>query len=284
MGKQPYAANAERNTDMTIVDAIKIVLTKTSAGLTSREIYEKILEYGLYEFPAVDPHAVVNCTIRRHCADLNFPTASPKKHFKIVGHQGKRPQYALIESGAKKADEIKNVNQHELLPEELIQVAYEKHISSLKNALMDAILKNDPAFFEQLVVDLLIAMGYGNDKTSGIVVGGSHDGGIDGIIEEDKLGLDQIYLQAKRYQIGKNVEPKDLQAFVGAMQNVQKGVFITTSSFTKNAVSYAKNQQQKSLKLIDGALLVDLMVKHEVGIVRTVKPFVIYRLDQSYFG
>ncbi len=101
---------------------------------------------------------------------------------------------------------------------------------------------------------MLIAMGYGYDKDSGIVVGGSHDGGIDGIIFEDKLELDKIYLQAKKYKIGNTVGRKDLQAFVGAMQNVHKGVFITTSSFTKEAVVYAKNQQQKSLKLIDGAI------------------------------
>jgi len=269
---------------MTIVDAIKVILSDISTGLTSREIYQKILENGLYEFPAENPPAVVNCTIRRHCVDLNFPTASPKKHFKIVGYQGKRPQYALIESAVKKTDELKNFSQHELLPEEVIQTAYEKHIASLRNALRETVLKNDSAFFEQLVVDLLIAMGYGYDKTSGIVVGGSHDGGIDGIIYEDKLGLDQIYLQAKKYKMGNNVIQKDLQAFVGAMQNVHKGVFITTSSFTKDAVSYAKSQQQKSLKLIDGAMLADLMVKHEVGIVRTAKPLILYKLDQTYFG
>ena len=98
------------------------------------------------------------------------------------------------------------------------------------------------------------------------------------------MELDKIYLQAKKYKIGNTVGRKDLQAFVGAMQNVHKGVFITTSSFTKEAVVYAKNQQQKSLKLIDGAMLTDLMVKHEVGIVKTAKPLVIYKLDQSYFG
>lgn len=269
---------------MTIVEAISVVLTTIPEGLTSREIYEKILECKLYEFPAENPPAVVNSMIRRHCVDLNFPTSSPKKHFKIVGYQGKRPRYALVESNVAKTDEIKNLSPHELLPEEVIQTAYEKHIDLLRDSLKDAIMKNDPAFFEQLIVDLLIAMGYGYDKNSGIVVGGAHDGGIDGIIFEDKLGLDQIYLQAKKYKVGNTVCRKDLQAFVGAMQNVHKGVFITTSSFTREAVLYAKSQQQKSLKLIDGAMLTDLMVKHEVGIVKTAKPLIIYKLDQSYFG
>jgi restriction system protein len=125
-------------------------------------------------------------------------------------------------------------------------------------------------------------MGYGYDQTSGVVVGGPHDGGIDGIISEDKLGLDLIYLQAKRYKPGNTVGRHDLQAFVGAMQNVQKGVFITTSSFTKEAIQYAEQQQQKNLKLIDGAMLSSLMIRYEVGIIveDTIK---IYRLDAAYF-
>ena len=113
-------------------------------------------------------------------------------------------------------------------------------------------------------------------------MGGPHDGGIDGIINEDKLGLDLIYLQAKRYKDGNTVGRHDLQAFVGAMQNVQKGVFITTSSFTKEARQYAEQQQQKNLKLIDGELLCSLMIKYEVGIAveNNIK---IYRLDTAYF-
>ena len=144
---------------MTIVEAISVVLTATPTGLTSREIYGEIVERNLYEFPAENPPAVVNSMIRRHCVDLNFPTSSPKKHFKIVGYQGKRPKYALVESNVKKTDEVKNLNPHELLPEEVIQEAYKQHINFLRDSLKDAIMKNDPAFFEQLIVDLLIAMG-----------------------------------------------------------------------------------------------------------------------------
>lgn len=125
-------------------------------------------------------------------------------------------------------------------------------------------------------------MGYGYDASSGIVVGGSHDGGIDGIISEDKLGLDLIYLQAKRYALKNSVGRKDLQAFVGAMQNVQKGVFITTSTFSNEARKYAEQQQQKNLKLIDGEMLNALMIKYEVGIT-TEDSIKIYRVDSSYF-
>ena len=268
---------------MTIVEAIKVILKDNTEGFTSREIYDQIIGKRLYDFPAENPAAVVNAMIRRHCADLDFPTASSVKHFKIIGFQGKKPQYALIESNMEKAESERFPNHKEALPEEILQKAYEKHISYLRDTLRDAIMKNSPSFFEQLIVDLLIAMGYGYDKNSGIVVGGAHDGGIDGIIFEDKLGLDQIYLQAKRYKMGNNVSRKELQAFVGAMQSVHKGVFISTSTFTQEAIAYAKKQQQKSLKLIDGAMLADLMVKHEVGIIRTAKPLILYKIDSSYF-
>lgn len=269
---------------MTIVEAIKEVLNSIDEGLSSQQIYDLIIEKNLYEFPAAKPAAVVNGTIRRHCVELDFPTASPVKHFKIIGYKGKKPLYALIDSNIKATYGDDRTEEKELLPEEIIQSAYKKHIISLRDGLKDIILKNNPAFFEQLIVDLLIAMNYGYDKSSGVVVGGSHDGGIDGIIYEDKLGLDKIYLQAKRYKDGNSVGRKELQAFVGAMESVQKGVFITTSTFTKEAIYYASNQQQKSLMLIDGEKLADLMVQYEIGIQKSARPIYLYRIDNTYFG
>lgn len=269
---------------MTIIEAIKEILQSKTVGMTSREIYTEIIDKNLYDFPAANPPAVVNNIIRRHCLDLNFPTANAVKHFKIVGYKGKKTLYALIESNIEKANEKNVAERKELLPEEIIQEAYDHHIQEIKQQLMDSLMEHDPAFFEQLIVDLLIAMNYGYDRSSGVVVGGSHDGGIDGIIYEDKLGLDKIYLQAKRYGKRNTVGRKDLQAFVGAMESVQKGVFITTSSFTKEALTYAESQQQKSLKLIDGEKLSDLMVQYEIGIQKTARPIYLYRLDASYFG
>lgn len=269
---------------MTIVEALKIVLGASENGLTSKEAYEEIIKRDLYRFPAKKPDAVVNSTIRRHCLGLDFPTASPVKHFKVSAYRGKRPCYALVDAEIKNPTigAPKETSQSELLPEEKIQFFHQAHISNLEAELKRLIMNNHPSFFEKLIVDLLLKMGYGYDKTSGIVVGGPHDGGIDGIISEDKLGLDLIYLQAKRYKDGNPVGRHDLQAFVGAMQNVQKGVFITTSSFTKEAQQYADRQQQKNLKLIDGDLLCSLMIKYEVGIAveNNIK---IYRLDTAYF-
>ena len=170
----------------------------------------------------------------------------------------------------------------ETLPEEKIQEFYNEHLENIYAQLIDNIMAKEPGFFENLIVDLLLKMGYGYDKNSGIVVGGSHDNGIDGIINEDKLGLSLIYLQAKRYTSSNTVGRREIQSFVGAMQNIQKGVFITTSSFTREAIEYAEHQQQKSLKLIDGEMLTKLMVKYEVGIISR-QSLKIYKVDYSYF-
>ena len=269
---------------MTIVEAIKKVLESNHAGLTSREIYQGIIDAHLYTFPAKKPESVVNGTIRRHCLGLDFPTANAIKHFRIVAYKGKKPCYALLETSSTVPNSgvMQKTDKSELLPEEKIQSAYKTHISSIEAELNRQIMGNHPSFFEKLIVDLLIKMGYGYDQSAGIVVGGPHDGGIDGIISEDNLGLDLIYLQAKRYKQGKNVGSHELQAFVGAMKQVQKGVFITTSSFTREARQFAEQQQQKNLKLIDGKMLTSLMIKYEVGIIPedVIK---IFRIDTAYF-
>lgn len=169
------------------------------------------------------------------------------------------------------------------MPEEKIEAALHEHLQSIRQQIFECILNNSPAFFEHLVMDLLLGMGYGADKTSGVVTGRSHDGGIDGVISEDKLGLDLIYIQAKRYDPSNKVGRKEIQAFIGAMEHVQKGVFITTSAFTKEALSFVEKQQQKSIKLIDGALLADLLVKYRVG-VTIAQSFSLYKLDTDYFA
>ena len=268
---------------MTIVEALKIVLSQHPDGLTNKEAYEKIIEQNLYEFPAKKPESVVNGIIRRHCYGLDFPTANPVKHFRIVGYKGKKSLYSLVEmSDNVSKSTTKLITDDETLPEAKIQKFYNEHLENIYSQLIDNIMAKFPEFFEHVIVDLLLKMGYGYDKNSGIVVGGSHDNGIDGIIYEDKLGLSLIYLQAKRYTSSNTVGRREIQSFVGAMQNIQKGVFITTSSFTREAVEYAEHQQQKNLKLIDGEMLTTLMVRYEVGIV-SQQSLKIYKVDNSYF-
>jgi len=142
----------------------------------------------------------------------------------------------------------------------------------------------DPGFFEQLVVDLLIAMGYGGSKAeAGERLGQSGDGGIDGVIREDLLGPDVVYLQAKRWDPSRRVGRPDVQGFVGALQGVRasKGVFLTTSSFSPNAIDYVRSITARVV-LIDGRELARLMIRYGVGV--TVRErFEIKRLDEDYF-
>lgn len=273
---------------MRIVDALVEVL-KENESLTCKEAYKKIKERNLYQFGAKNPEAVVNGKLRRHCEGLNFPSASPVKYFKIVGQKGTKNLYALINSEqedfvSKKEckKKVRAVLEDDLLPEEKIDLTYLFYKNNIKRQILDHILECHPSFFEQLVLNLLFEMGYGSDELSGRVLGKSHDGGIDGVIYEDKLGLSKIYIQAKRNDSSNTIGRPLLQAFVGAMQDVQKGVFITTSSFTKEAKNYAEKQQQKSLKLIDGDLLAELMIKYCIGLEK-VQTYTVYKINEDFF-
>lgn len=270
---------------MTILESIKYILQQSDEGLTSKQIYEKIIHQGLYSFGAENPVHVVNAELRRRCIGLDFPTAHPIKFFEIAGYEGKKIKFRLISGQAVESLTIssKAPDSSELLPEEKIKAGLQEHLKNMRQQVFDCVLNNSPQFFEHLVIELLLKMGYGADKSSGVVTGRSHDGGIDGIISEDKLGLDLIYIQAKKYLPMNKIGRKEIQAFIGAMEHVQKGVFITTSAFTKEATSFVEKQQQKSIKLIDGNLLADFLVKYEVG-VNVAQTFSLYKLDVDYFA
>ena len=276
--------------NITIVDAIKTVLQDSSEGMTSQEIYNKIVERKLYTFGAKTPEAAVHAKLRVYCRDLDFPSSSPTKYFYLKKRIGKTNYYALINPESKEdnfqKELIQDDSENEMLAEEKIERAYELHVKELEDNLIERILQCKPEFFERLVVELLMKMGYGYDRSSGSVVGKSHDGGVDGIINEDKLGLSKIYIQAKRYAIGNNVGSHDTQAFVGAMQKAQKGVFITTSDFTKEAKKYVREIQNGSnatpLRLINGHELAKLMVQYEVGL-EPVHSYTVYRIEEEYF-
>lgn len=170
----------------------------------------------------------------------------------------------------------------EQTPTEQIEQALQKLDSTLASDLLDLMAKMDPYKFEELVVDLLFAMGYGGSRAeAALVTQKSNDEGIDGIINEDRLGLDVIYVQAKRWQ--STVGRAEVQNFVGALvgKHATKGVFITTSDFHKNAIEYAKSVQHKVI-LIGGNRLAGLMIEYNVG-VSTVRSIAIKRVDSDYF-
>lgn len=170
----------------------------------------------------------------------------------------------------------------ELTPTDQIEEAHQKLNRTLASDLLDLMAKMDPYKFEQLVVDLLFAMGYGGSREEAAqVTKKSNDEGIDGIINEDRLGLDVIYVQAKRWQ--NTVGREQIQNFVGALvgKHATKGVFITTSGFHKNATEYARSVQHKVI-LIDGQRLAELMIEYNVG-VSTVRTIALKRVDSDYF-
>lgn len=173
-------------------------------------------------------------------------------------------------------------SQTESTPEEILENSYLNIRKNLGQELLLKIKNSSPAFFESLVVELLVKMGYGGSiKDAGRSIGRSGDEGIDGIIKEDKLGLDIIYVQAKRWE---NVVGRpEIQKFVGALagQGAKKGVFITTSRFTNEAKEYQPKNETK-IALIDGEHLTELMIDHNLA-VSTVNIFELKRIDTDYF-
>lgn len=170
-------------------------------------------------------------------------------------------------------------------PEERLARDYSLIESTLSEELLAAVQQMTPNQFEHLIVDLLLAMGYGGGETTkGKSVGRSGDGGIDGIINEDALGLDAVYIQAKRYAPDSKVGRPALQAFVGSLtgEGATKGVFVTTSDFSKEAKDYL-NKVQHRIVLINGEHLARLMIQHEVG-VRARKTYTLRSVDEDYFS
>ncbi len=167
-------------------------------------------------------------------------------------------------------------------PEESLEASYQRLKVSLAQEILDRIKQSPPSFFEQTVIDLLVAMGYGGSRRdAGQAVGRSGDGGIDGIIKEDRLGLDTVYLQAKRWDsvVGRPV----VQGFAGSLAgfHANKGILITTSRFSDDARRYVQNLGMR-LVLIDGDELADLMIEYGVGVTEVTR-YSVKRIDLDYF-
>lgn len=173
----------------------------------------------------------------------------------------------------------------EKTPDELIEEGHKRINQELSKILLQNIENASPYKFEEIVVELLIKMGYGDsDFNNGEVTSKSGDEGIDGIIKEDKLGLDKIYVQAKRWKKETKIGRPEIQKFVGALdgQRAKKGIFITTASFSQEALNYANNTSNATVILIDGQKLTDLMIEYEAGV--TVKETIkICKIDTDFF-
>jgi restriction system protein len=170
-------------------------------------------------------------------------------------------------------------------PEEQVEAAHLALQSALREELLQRILQNSSTFFEQVIVELLVAMGYGGSlRNAAAQLGRSGDGGVDGVINEDRLGLDRVYVQAKRYAPTISVGRPDVQGFVGSLVGLgaTKGVFVTTSSFSRQALEFVQHLTQRII-LIDGQRLAELMIEHNVG-VRLSRAIEFKRLDEDFFA
>jgi len=182
-----------------------------------------------------------------------------------------------------KPDESSELESNDKTPEESLESAYQRIRNDLTAELLQRLKTCSPAFFERLVVEVIVKMGYGGTrKDAGKAIGRSGDGGIDGIIKEDKLGLDAIYIQAKRWE--NTVGRPEIQKFVGALTGLRakKGLFITTSNFSSDAEDYVSRIDAKVV-LIDGETLAQLMIEHNVG-VSTVNTYEVKKVDSDYFS
>ena len=206
----------------------------------------------------------------------------PKIDVKFLEQFPEFLEFKQIKKDKEKKNKIVVPIPPETNPEEALETAYQELQQGLAADLIQNIKQCAPDFFERLVVDVLIKMGYGGSrKEAGQAIGGTGDEGIDGIIKEDKLGLDIIYIQAKRWE--NTVGRPEIQKFASALQGqrARKGIFITTSDFSKEALSYVKNIDSKII-LIDGQRLSELMIEHNVG-VSSVASYDVKKIDTDYF-
>jgi len=205
--------------------------------------------------------------------EINFKYLEQFKEFQDFVERSK------ASVGTKKTKE----KEEDLTAEEKIQNSIEEIEELVKSEIIDRILQQNPYFFETLVVDLLKAMGYAGIGNFAQTTKKSNDGGIDGLLNQDKLGLDVVYVQAKRYKEDNLVQGKEMRDFVGSLdvRGADKGIFITTSSFANNALETIKSSSKKIIT-VNGNQLADLMLEYNVG-VKDEKVLRLKRIDEDYF-
>lgn len=201
----------------------------------------------------------------------------------------KYPSFVEFVTGKKDESQEGETKSHILddsTPDEIMARTYKKINKDLSDSILESIYNNDPFFFEKLVVDLLLKMGYGEFREdAGFRTQSTNDEGLDGIINQDKLGLDKIGIQAKRYDKSQKIGRPLIQSFAGALlgKGLNRGVFITTSSFTNNAIDFVNNQSNLTITLIDGDELASLMIEYDLG-VSTTKTYNLKQIDSDYFS
>lgn len=268
--------------DITICDALINVFTKYGP-MTVNEACDRIVKDNIYHFNTAKPISVVEPTLKRKCEGFeNYSKAYEIKCFKVVDKKNNKLVFDVITSDTKVPTVDEDVRDNEEHVDN-INYCYQRYKSDLKNKLLEKIHNNNSDYFEKLVINLLLQMGYGYNEKAGQKVGQSHDGGIDGIIYEDELYLEKIYVQAKRYKVGNNISAEKIQSFVGAIGQGSKGVYITTSDFTSEARKYVEQQTTAKLSLINGDMLSELIIKHKLGL-KVVETYCLYEIDEDFYS
>jgi restriction system protein len=244
----------------------RFYMTKAGLLVATRRGFHRITERGL-QILQQSPERIDNALLNQFPEFLQFKSI-------------RRKPGATISVSTDVTDQLDSMTQ---TPQEAIEFGYQQMRRDLETELLALVKQCSPSFFERLVVDLLVRMGYGGShKDAGEAIGRSGDGGIDGIIKEDRLGLDVVYIQAKRWDTNSVGRP-DIQRFAGALMGMKarKGVFLTTASFSNDAYSYVSSIDSK-IVLIDGRQLAQLMVDNNIG-VSTITAYEIKRVDSDYF-
>ncbi|SNU02088.1 restriction system protein [Ruaniaceae bacterium KH17] len=213
-----------------------------------------------------------------------FPDGARERDIKALGEDPDSPIRIYQSTSRVKRNEEKDVPEPlaSMTPIEQVQDGIERIHDEVAAELLERLQSHEPAFFERAVVELLLAMGYGGTNGAGTVTQLTNDGGIDGVIDQDILGLNRVYIQAKRYATGNAVSRPDLQAFVGALiGKADSGVFITTSHFTEGARAYVDHAPTRII-LIDGKRLTDLMIRFGVG-VQVKDTYKAVSIDEDFF-
>jgi len=214
-----------------------------------------------------------------------FPHGVKERDIRVLGEDPNSPirTYQKVDRTPKAEGAVVAAGVESMTPIEQVQSGIERIHEEVASELLERLQGKEPGFFEQAVVELLLAMGYGGTTGAGSVTQLSNDGGIDGVIDQDILGLSRVYIQAKRYADGNVVGRPDLQAFVGALSGkADSGVFITTSRFSEGAQMYTVTVPTRII-LIDGKRLTDLMIRYGVG-VQVRETYRVVEIDEDFFA
>lgn len=267
---------------MTIVEALKEVMRGAGRPLSSREAYDSIVARGLYQFQAKDPHHVVLMQIRRHCAEIDFPTASPTKHFRLhgdntyypldqpdkqsVGKSQSRKRSSLKKTPSQRSVEKSDFSRLSSIEKDLWD-NHKRYLSTFRQKMLQELKKMTPVAFEAFGREILDGYGFENTQVTAI----SKDGGIDGF-GRLKVGLAflNVAFQCKRWK-NTTIQRPEIDRFRGAAQgSYEQGIFFTTSTFSKGAIDASIKSGAIPIVLLDGLAIVDLMIQRKIRVESTI--------------